>query len=74
MWAAANGVRMKDLTSWCAHAGRWQDRLDGVGREAPPREGGFVAASISAPLAGSAGRDAWVRIEPQADATKLELH
>ena len=74
VWAAANGVRMKDLASWCAHAGRWQDRLDGVRREAPPREGGFMAASISAPVARSAGRDAWVRIELQAGATKMELH
>ena len=74
VWAAANGVRMKDLASWCAHAGRWQARLDGVRREAPPLEGGFVAASISAPVAGPAGRDAWVSIELQAGATKMELH
>ena len=38
VWAAANGVRMKELASWCAHAGRWQDRLDGVRREAPDRK------------------------------------
>ena len=30
VWSAANGVRMKDLESWCAHSARWQDRLDGV--------------------------------------------
>lgn len=29
-WALANGVKPHELSSWCAHAGRWQAKLDGV--------------------------------------------
>jgi RecA-family ATPase len=29
-WAAEHGVPLRSLASWCAHAARWQARLDGV--------------------------------------------
>ena len=31
VWAQANGWAVRELASWCAHAARWQARLDGVG-------------------------------------------
>ena len=37
-WAQANGVPERTLASWCAHARRWQARLDGV----PPRAEAFT--------------------------------
>ena len=37
MWAQANGVSLLSLQSWCAHAGRWRARLDGVEAMAPAR-------------------------------------
>jgi hypothetical protein len=52
-WAAANGVTVRQLASWSAHAARWQARLDGA--ELPPRrrrEPAFVPAVVpSAPAA-----------------------
>lgn len=57
-WVAANGVTVRQLASWCAHAARWQARLEGA---APPRrkrsEAAFVPAVLPAINAGS------VRIE-----------
>ena len=48
-WAEANGVPLKALSSWCAHAQRWQARLNGVSVSAPaPQIGGFVAARMPA--------------------------
>ena len=38
-WAQANGVPLRALASWCAHARRWQARLDGVVAAAPARRG-----------------------------------
>ena len=69
-WAQANGVKPRELASWCAHARRWQAKLDGValglaGRQ-PPR--GVVAASLPARAAAA------VRIEVLAGATRVELH
>ena len=83
VWALANGVALLELQSWCAHAGRWQARLDeadgvapvrvaGVGGSAAPL--GFVAARLpgaallAAPLAAS------VRLELGAGAGRVELH
>jgi hypothetical protein len=70
-WAEANGVPLGTLGSWCAHARRWQRRLDGV--EAAPtqtaRPSGFVAARV-APSAASSS----VRVELSAGAARLELH
>lgn len=57
-WSQANGVPMRKLASWCAHAQRWRARLDGhtparrVKRPAPaPMQpgGGFVAARLAPP-------------------------
>ena len=68
-WAQANGVPLRALSSWCAHATRWQARLDGVVVAAPgAKDGGFVAARVPAAVA------ATVRIELQAGSTRVELH
>lgn len=70
-WAQANGVPMRELASWCAHARRWQARLDGVSASASgaPAASGFVAARVAL-NAGSAS----VRIELNAGAARLALH
>mmetsp|Transcript_39084 Transcript_39084/g.91556 ORF Transcript_39084/g.91556 Transcript_39084/m.91556 type:complete len:112 (-) Transcript_39084:300-635(-) len=69
VWAQANEVSIRDLSSWCAHAQRWQARLDGVPTSAPaPKVGGFVAARVPAAIA------ATVRIEWHAGSTRVELH
>ena len=67
VWAEANGV----LASWCAHAARWQARLDGVSPEPSPaaRPSGFVAARV-APGAASTS----VRVELNVGGTRLDLH
>jgi hypothetical protein len=68
-WAQANGVPLRALSSWCAHAQRWQARLDGVSVSAPVHKvGGFVAARVPTATA------ATVRIELQAGCTRIELH
>lgn len=68
-WAQANGVPLRALSSWCAHAQRWRARLDGGSAPAPtPKVGGFVAARVPAATA------ATVRIELQAGLTHVELH
>jgi len=68
-WAEANGVPLRALSSWCAHAQRWQARLDGVSVSASaPKVGGFVAARVPAALALT------VRIELHAGSTRVELH
>lgn len=70
-WAAANGVPLGTLGSWCAHSRRWQARLEGVSIEpsSATRSSGFVAARV-APRAVSAS----VRVELSAGTTRLELH
>jgi hypothetical protein len=68
-WAGANGVSLRALSSWCAHAQRWQARLDGAGVCAPALKiNGFVAARVAAVSA------ATVRIELLAGSTRVELH
>ena len=76
-WAEANGVPLRALSSWCAHARRWQARLDGVavsvsvsasGSAPASKVGGFVAARVPAAIA------ATVRIELHAGSTRVELH
>jgi hypothetical protein len=69
-WALANGVKPRELASWCAHAKRWQAMLDGVAvapiaRRAPS---GFIAATLPRPAAGT------VRVELQAGTWRVELH
>ena len=70
-WAQANGVPERVLASWCAHARRWQARLDGVSPEPSPaaRPSGFVAARV-APGAASTS----VRVELNVGGTRLDLH
>jgi hypothetical protein len=66
-WAQANGVPVRAIASWCAHARRWRTRLDGVAM--PARKGeGFVAARLPVAVA------ATVRVEVQAGACRIELH
>lgn len=70
VWAAANGVPLGTLGSWCAHARRWQVRLEGGGVPASTvRPSGFVAARV-APGATPAS----VRVELSAGHARLELH
>lgn len=70
-WAAANGVALGMLGSWCAHAGRWRAKLEGVGTGRSPalRPSGFVAARVAPSAAATS-----VRIELNARAARLELH
>lgn len=42
-WSQANGVPLRMLASWCAHADRWRAQLDG---KAPPQR---VKRSAAAP-------------------------
>jgi hypothetical protein len=69
-WAAANGISIGDLSSWCAHAQRWRVRLNkpgaGPGLQMSPTR--FVAATVAASSPAS------VRVElPVATAT-VTLH
>jgi hypothetical protein len=71
VWAAANGLELAVLQSWCTHARRWQARLDGVTPEptASPKPSGFVAARVAAAAAPTS-----VRIELNTPGTRLDLH
>jgi hypothetical protein len=70
-WAEANGVPMRVIASWCAHARRWQAKLEGPsgGSSAAPKASGFVAARVAPSAAATA-----VRMELNAGPTRLELH
>jgi hypothetical protein len=68
-WAAEHGVPLRSLASWCAHAGRWQARLDGVSLSVAPKPVGFVGARLPAVSIAAA-----VRIELQTGATVVTLH
>ena len=70
-WAAANGVELKELQSWCAHAKRWRARLDGVTAVAA-QSSGFIA--VRAPLAPSALMSTSIRVELGLGLGKVELH
>jgi len=72
-WAAANAVELLSLQSWCAHAARWQARLDGVEAAKPARPGGFVAARVAAVAPSVAGGPS-VRLEVGAGAGRVEMH
>ncbi len=75
VWAQANGVSLLSLQSWCAHAGRWRARLDGVEAPAAPRPGAFVAAQLApAPPAARAPDAPGVRLDMGAGAGRVELH
>lgn len=71
VWAAAHGVPAGKLQSWCAHARRWQARLDGSSPESCPerKPSGFVAAQV---VPGGAATS--VRVELNAQGARLELH
>ena len=59
------------LASWCAHAGRWQAKLEGVAFEPAGGgkvAGGFVAASLPARASQC------VRVELHAGGARVELH
>ena len=70
-WALANGVKPRELASWCAHANRWQAMLDGVAVAATERRAasGFVAATLP-PRASSCT----VRVELHTGPSRAELH
>jgi hypothetical protein len=70
-WAEANDVPMRSIASWCAHARRWQDRIEGRGAAASPtrRPSGFVAADVAPSTASTS-----VRVELSAGSTRLQLH
>lgn len=71
VWAEANGVPAGTLQSWCAHARRWQARLEGVSPEPSPapRPSGFVAARVA-----PGGASTSVCIGLNAGGTRLDLH
>lgn len=71
-WAAANGVELRGLQSWCAHAKRWRARLDGVALAPPVLRGGFVAARM--PVTPSAPTSTSIRVELGAGAGGVDLH
>ena len=60
-WAAANGVDLLALQSWCAHSKRWRARLDGVALAPPQQASGFVA--VRAPVGPAAPTAASIRVE-----------
>jgi hypothetical protein len=68
-WAQANGVPERSLASWCAHARRWQARLDGVAHTPKSQPRGFVAAYLAPDAAPST-----VRMQMSCGATQLDLH
>lgn len=69
VWAAANGLELAVLQSWCTHARRWQARLDGAEPPTLSKPSGFVAARVAANAALSS-----VRIELNTPDTRLDLH
>ena len=73
VWAQANGVSLLSLQSWCAHAGRWRARLDGVEALPQARPSGFVAARL-APAAPRPSEGPSVRLNIGAGAGRVELH
>ncbi len=71
-WATEHGVPLRSLASWCAHAGRWQTRLDGASSPIVAKPVGFVAARL--PAASTVSAAGSVRIELQAGTTAVALH
>jgi hypothetical protein len=71
VWAEANDVPMRVIASWCAHARRWQAKLDGsiTAPSAMPKSNGFVAARMAPGVASAS-----VRVELNAGPARLELH
>ena len=73
VWAQANGVSLLALQSWCAHAGRWRARLDGVGALPPAHPSGFVAARLAS-AAPRPPEAPCVRLDIGGVAGRVELH
>ena len=73
-WAAANGVELRELQSWCAHSKRWRARLDGVALAAPVEPSEFVA--VRSPVAPLAPTTTSIRVELGLGlgAGRVELH
>ena len=71
-WAAANGVDLRELQSWCAHSKRWRARLDGVALAPPPQPSGFVA--VRASVAPSAPASCCIRVELGSGTGRVELY
>lgn len=69
-WAPANGVTVRQLASWSAHAARWQARLDGA--ELAPRGRRGNAAFVSAVLPAAHG--GLVRVEVPGLCGALVVH
>jgi hypothetical protein len=69
-WATANGVSLRELSSWCCHAQRWRAKLDGVAPQPMPIPAvGFVAARV-----GAGHPSATVRVELPGASVALALH
>ena len=75
VWAQDNGVALRELASWCAHANRWRARLNCAGDSDVALAGpkGFVAARVAKDKPPMSPGDS-VRIELQAGATAVALH
>ena len=71
-WAAANGVELRELQSWCAHSKRWRARLDGVALTPPPQPSGFVG--VRAAVAQLAPTSTSIRVELGLGAGRVDLH
>lgn len=71
-WAAANGVELRELQSWCAHSKRWRARLDGVALTPPAQPSGFVGVRVAVPP--PAPTSACIRVELGSGATQVDLH
>ena len=69
VWSEANGMALGTLGNWCAHARRWQARLDGVELSEAPESRGFVAVRVAPSVALAS-----IRVEVNAGAARLELH
>ena len=67
-WAQANEVPLRSLAAWCANAGRWQAKLDGVPSSIERKTNGFMAAPLPA------AQPCAVRIELSAGTSRIELH
>ena len=59
-WAAANGISIGNLASWCAHAGRWRARL---GLQGPPNREVQASAHFVRAALPAASKAATVRVE-----------
>ncbi len=72
VWAAEHGVALRSLASWCAHAARWQAKLDGVVQPGQTGSSQFVRAVMAPAL--TLTPHASVRIELLAGPQALALH